>query len=238
MNRQIRSFKHAVFGLFPLLLVSAPALAATDLTGPSIPPPSVTPPPPALSVQYPFASVNATEVATSTTRMGDGRRAHHPHGAVDKGVLQYNLQFRLNRNSDGLAPASEDTLLSAAPDPGNPQAGQIPSFQVFMPAGCFVNPRSRGVTFMVRGLGCGVEVRLHDPVTLSDTSLNGYVRHFTVRLSLHANGTRGNLHVRIKFAGFNVRDNANPKGVLSVILGNDGVLQLPMQGRVMTRGSM
>lgn len=237
MNRQIRSFTRVLPGLLPLLLAGSPALAATDLpTGgvalPGAPPANTSP------VQYPFASVNATEY-TNGTQMGDRvRTAFSPRRDRDndanetrrsRSVVRYHIHFKLNPASDGLAPPGENTLLSAAPDPNAPQAAQLPLFQVSIPNGCFVDMMHNQRHYDVNGLGCGVEVRLHDPNTTMDTSLNDYVRHFMARITLRRNGVEGELRINMSFAGFNATQDANPNGVLNLALGNDGVTDLPMK---------
>ncbi|HKJ22420.1 MAG TPA: hypothetical protein VKA13_04970 [Gammaproteobacteria bacterium] len=229
MNRQIRSFAKILPGLLPLLLGSVSASAATDLPGTLVPPggvpaPGSAPPP----VQYPFASVSATEF-TKATRMGHHYRAAFSQGRHYRSLVQYHVHFKLNPASDGLAPPNENVLLSAAPDPSNPQAAHLPRFQVFIPSGCFVDMSYHRARYDVDGLGCGVEVRLHDPDTTMNTSLNDYVHHFKVQLSMRHDGNQGELRLRMNFAGFNAPDSVNANGMLDFTVGNDGVTQLPMK---------
>lgn len=238
MNRRLLSLAKSLLGVLPLLLVSLPASAASDLGG-LIPPPSGTSTGPApVAVQYPFASVSATEL-TRSTRI---RHHHHHHrtafrrGAIYRSTLQYRIHFKLNSASDGLAPPGENMLLTAAPDPSSPQAAQTPSFQIYIPSGCFVDLTHHQRRYTVNGLDCGADVRLHDPATMMDTSLNDFVRHFRVSLLMRRNGVAGQLQVRINFAGFNAPDNVNADGVLSLTLGNDGVTQLPMKAPQRRRG--
>lgn len=246
MNRTTRTFTSLLPGLLPLLLASAPAWAATgDQLITNLPPPPGAAPPPAPTVQYPFASVKASEFTRSShlgRRFRTAFRAEQGPGAAYRSVVQYRVRFKLDPTSDGLSPPGEDMLLSAAPNPNAPQAGQTPLFQIAIPNGCFVDLTQHHRHFDVDGLGCGVQVRLHDPNTMMDTSLNDYVHHFRVRLSMRHNNVQGELRVRINFVGFNARAGVNADGVLNLNLGNDGVTGLPMKaphrGHGPSRGSL
>lgn len=234
MNRKIRSFIRVLPGLLPLLLAASPASAASDLPTLNVPPPSAPPPPGAVTVQYPFASVTATEFTNSSHMSNRIRTAFRQDSNTNearhgRSVVRYRVHFKLNPDSDGLAPPGENMLLSAAPDPSAPQAAQLPLFQVSVPNGCFVDLTHNQRHYNVNGLGCGVEVRLHNPDTTMDTSLNNYVRHFRAQLSLRRNGVEGDLRINMSFAGFDATQDANPNGVLSLALGNDGVANLPMK---------
>lgn len=227
MSRQIRSFMKVLPGLVPLLLAGPPALAATDLPGTFIP----LPPPGSTTgtapVQYPFQDVKATAF-TNANRMHHHYRTAYGNGGRYRSMVEYHIHFTLNPASDGLAPPGENTLLTVAPDPSNPQAAQLPTFQVSVPNGCFVDMSYHRAQYAVDGLGCGVEVSLRDPLTMMNTSLNDYVRHFRMQLALRPNSSQGEARVRIDFAGFNAPLSVNPSGLLNFTVGNDGVTQLPM----------
>ena len=173
---------------------------------------------PAAAADTPFAAVSAVDIASDTG--GDNS-------------LEYVVHFQIANSSDGLNPASETTMVSNDPDPGNPFADQMPRFQIVIPAGCWADNTGRGLIYLVSGLECGAQVQLFDPVTASAVSVNGDVTSFSAELVNRASGLfKANLTFD---SSFDAVADTNPAGVMSFSVGNDSATGVSLNGRMAGR---
>lgn len=144
------------------------------------------------------------------------------------GTATYLLRFQLPPNVS-VNPDQVPAQISAAPASGN--AAGTPTFVVSIPAGCFVDSGNH-FSYKVSGTSCSPGTV---SVTLENAGVPVNVSSFDALVVRSPTTGRGFMKVVIGFSGFFPTAVANP--FLNVSLGAEGITNLPMGGKVITRGS-